>query len=283
MLRRPTFMEQPTSRLAAWSGRFALFGLAVVVLSIIIVRTGLLEIVPALATFAAGLMFAGLAILSAFASFVTIWRQGLGGLRYSVLGIFLGLALLAYPGYLGYRASKLPMIADITTDPDNAPAFDVLARLRPRGSSAYPGQAVAAKQEAAYPDIAPLQLEVAPKLAYDIALELVTRRRWHIVDALPPVPGRRPGVIEAVARTLIMGFRDDVVIRVSAAGAGSRVDMRSASRYGLHDFGANAARVRTLLGAIDETVNALPEAPPPPPPRKNRRPSGRGDRLSARR
>ena len=242
-------------------------------LSIIIVRIGLLEIVPALATFAAGLMFAGLAILSAFASFVTIWRQGLGGLRYSVLAIFLGLALLAYPGYLAYRASKLPMIADITTDPANPPAFDVLARLRPRGSSAYPGQAVAAKQEAAYPDIAPLQLEIAPKLAYDMALELVNRRRWHVVDALPPVPGRRPGVIEAVARTLIMGFRDDIVIRVSAAGAGARVDMRSASRYGLHDFGANAARVRTLLGAIDEEVNALPEQPAPPPPPTAKKPA----------
>jgi uncharacterized protein (DUF1499 family) len=273
MLRRPAFMHQQTSRLAAWSGRSALFGLVVVVLSIIIVRTGLLEIVPALATFAAGLMFAGLAILFAFASFVTIWRQGLGGLRYSIMGIFLGLALLAYPSYLGYRASKLPMIADITTDPANPPAFDVLARLRPRGSSAYPGQAVAAKQEAAYPDIAPLQLEVTPKLAYDMALELIARRRWHVVDALPPVPGRRPGVIEAVARTLIMGFRDDVVIRVSAAGAGARVDMRSASRYGMHDFGANAARVRTLLGTLEEEVNALPEAPPTPTPTPEKKPA----------
>ena len=268
MLRRSAFLEQPMSRLAVWSGRFAIFALAVVVLSIVIVRIGLLEIVPALATFGAGLMFAALAILLAFGSFVTIWRQGLGGLRYSMMGIFLGLALLAYPGYLAYRASKLPMIADITTDPDNPPAFDVLARLRPRGSSAYPGTAVAQAQEAAYPDIAPVQVEAAPKLVYDIALELVTRRHWHVVDALPPVPGRRAGIIEAVARTPVMGFRDDVVIRVSAADTGARVDMRSASRYGLHDFGANAARVRTLLGTIEDAVNALPEPPPAPPPVK---------------
>ena len=51
-----------------------------------------------------------------------------------------------------------------------------------------------------------------------------------------------------------MGFRDDVVIRVSAAGAGTRVDMRSASRYGLSDFGANAARIRSLLDDIDDAV-----------------------------
>jgi uncharacterized protein (DUF1499 family) len=273
MLRRPSSIHEPVSRLAAWSGRFALFAFAVVVLSIIIVRTGLLEIVPALATFGAGLVFAGFAILLAFASFVTIWRQGLDGMRYSILGMFLGLALLAYPGYLGYRASKLPMIADITTDPGNPPGFDVLARLRPRGSSNYPGAATAQLQRAGYPDITPLQLEVPPKIAYDIALNLVTRRRWHVVDMLAPVPGRRAGVIEAVARTPVMGFRDDVVIRVSAQGAGSRVDMRSASRYGMHDFGANASRVRATLSAIEDEVNALPDAPPTSPPPKKGQPA----------
>lgn len=256
------------SRLAVWSGRFALFALAVVVLSIIIVRSGLLEIVPALATFAAALIFAALAVLLAFASFITIWRQGLSGLGYAVLGLILGLLLLAYPGYLGYRASKLPAIADITTDPANPPRFDVLARLRPRGSSNYPGAAMAERQRTAYPEIAPLQFEAPPKLVYDIALALANKRKWHVVDARPPAPGRRNGDIEAVARTPIMGFRDDVAIRVSAAGAGTRVDVRSASRYGFHDFGANASRVRALLEDIDNAVNAAPEPRPPVPEKK---------------
>jgi uncharacterized protein (DUF1499 family) len=275
MLRRPSFMEEPKSRLAIWSSRCALFALAVVVLSIVIVRIGLLEIEPALATFAAGLVFAAFAILLAFASFVTIWRQGLDGLRFSMLGLFLGLTLLAYPGYLGYRASKLPMIADITTDPVTPPPFDVLARLRPRGSIDYPGAATARQQVAAYPDVVPLQVDLAPKRVYDIALNLVTKRKWLIVDTLPPSPTRRNGVIEAVARTFIMGFRDDVVIRVSADGDGTRVDMRSASRYGWHDFGANAARIRALLADIDDTVNALPEPPPTPAPPAKKAPAKR--------
>ena len=118
------------SKLAAWSGRLGLFALAVAALSVIILRSGLLEIVPALATFAAALIFAGLAILLAFASFVVIWRQGLSGLGYSLLGLLLGLLLLAYPGYLGYRASKLPAINDITTDPHDPPRFEAVARLR---------------------------------------------------------------------------------------------------------------------------------------------------------
>ena len=137
MAKRPTFGDEPKSKAAAWSGRLGWFALAVAALSIIIVRSGLLEIEPALATFAASLVFAVLAILLAFAGFIAIWRQGLSGLGSAILGLFLGLMLLAYPGYLGYRASKLPAISDITTDPANPPRFDVLARLRPRGSSDY--------------------------------------------------------------------------------------------------------------------------------------------------
>jgi len=259
MARRPTFGEEPVSRLAAWSARLALFALAVAALSIIIVRSGLLEIEPALATFAAALVFAGLAVLLAFASFIVIWRQGLAGLGSAILGLVLSLLLLAYPGYLGYRASKLPAITDITTDTGNPPRFDALAKQRPRGTSDYPGAAVAQKQRAAYPDIAPLQVNAPPKLAYDMALTLVTKRKWHVVDARPPAAGRREAVIEAVARTPIMGFRDDVVIRVSTTNDGSRIDMRSASRYGLHDFGANAARIRSLLDDLDDAISTAPE------------------------
>jgi uncharacterized protein (DUF1499 family) len=268
---RRSFQDEPMSKVAVWSARLALFALAVAALSIIIVRSGLLELVPALATFAAALVFAGLAILFAFAAFVVIWRQGLPGLGRALLGLFLGLALLAYPAYLGLRATKLPEISDITTDPANPPRFDVLTRLRPRGTNDYPGAQVAALQRAAYPDIVPLELDVPPRIAYDAALAIVTKRKWYIGDSRAPTLSRREGVIEAVARTPIMGFRDDVVIRVTPIGQGARIDVRSASRFGLHDFGANASRVRRLLEDIDDAVSsmpeprALPERKPPPP------------------
>jgi len=247
------------SKIATWSSRLGLFAFAVAALSIIIVRSGLLEIVPALATFGAALVFAGLAILFAFAAFIVIWRQGLSGLGHALLGLFLGLALLAYPAYLGTRALRLPPISDITTDTANPPRFDVLARLRPRGRTDYPGPAVAALQRTAYPDIVPLELDVPTKTAYDAALALVTKRKWYIGDARSPTLARRDGVIEAVARTPIMGFRDDVVIRVTPVGQGTRVDMRSASRFGNHDLGANASRIRSLLEDIDDTASSVPE------------------------
>jgi len=279
MARRP-FHDEPTSKTAVWSSRLGLFAFVVAALSIIIVRSNLLEIVPALATFGAALVFAGLAILLAFGGFIVIWRQGYSGLGRALLGLFLGLALLAYPAYLGTRALKLPAISDVTTDTANPPRFDVLARQRPRDRTDYPGQTVAALQRAGYPDIAPLELDVAPKVAYDAALALVTKRKWTIGDARAPTLARRDGVIEAVARTPIMGFRDDVVIRVTAMGSGTRIDVRSASRVGSHDFGANASRIRSLLEDLDDAVGSAPEPrslpeKKPPPPKKGQQPEKR--------
>jgi len=256
---RRSFHGEATSRIAIWSSRLGLFAFVVAALSIIIVRSALLEIVPALATFAAALVFAALAILLAFAGFVVIWRKGVLGLGRALLGLFLGVALLAYPGYLGIRAVRLPPISDITTDLVNPPRFDVLARLRPRDRVDYPGAAAAALQRAAYPDIAPLDLDVPVRVAYDAALALITKRKWTIGDARAPGPGRREGVIEAVTRTPIMGFRDDVVIRFVPLGQGTRIDMRSASRVGTHDLGANASRIRSMFEDIDDFVSAAPE------------------------
>jgi Protein of unknown function (DUF1499) len=208
MLRRAILDQLPMSKLAQWSNRLGWFALTVTGLSIIVVRSGILEAAPALATFAAALGCSVLAILFGLASFIVIWRHGLKGLGQATNGTLLGLALLAYPVYLGYLGIQLPMINDITTDPDNPPHFDVLAHLRPRGTSNYPGTNVAALQHTAYPNILPLQLDVQPQTAYQIALTIVTKRNWHILDAQSPAPGRG-GIIEAVARTPIMGRHTD--------------------------------------------------------------------------
>ena len=120
-------------------------------------------------------------------------------------------------------------------------------------------------QRKAYPDVVPLQVELPVRAAFDTARKVIDKRKWlEVVDARPPAGARRDGVIEAVARTTIMGFRDDVVVRVTPMGAGTRIDVRSASRDGSHDFGANAWRVRSLLEDIDDAVGTVPEPRPPP-------------------
>jgi uncharacterized protein (DUF1499 family) len=265
---RRLILEQGTSRLAIWARRLAFFSLAAAFLSIVIVHSGIMEMRPALATFGAALVMAVLALLLAFAAFVSIWQDGSLGIGASLTAIFLALLLLAYPTYLAIAARDLPWIYDITTDPIDPPRYDTLARVRPRDANPviYAGLSAAEQQREAYPEIEPLESDVDARIAYSAAHVVVTQRRWRIVEARSPEQGRREGRIEAVARTPIMGFRDDVVVRVREIQGGARVDVRSSSRYGQFDFGANAARVRRLLDDIEaEIENQRPEEPEPPP------------------
>jgi hypothetical protein len=258
---------EPTSRLAIWSRRIAGFALVASFLAIIIVRSGLLEIRPALATFAGALAIAVVALLVALAAFVVIWMEGLAGMAAALSAMAMSLALLAYPAYLGYKAYKLPRIYDITTDPIDPPRYEALARLRPRDANPviYAGLYAAEQQRIAYPDVGPLGTNATPEAAYSASLAAVNRRKWRVVDARPPQAGRREGHIEAVARTPIMGFRDDVVVRVRAEPDGARIDARSSSRYGEFDFGTNAKRVRDLINEIEDNIRAQkPEKPERP-------------------
>jgi uncharacterized protein (DUF1499 family) len=265
MVRRIVF-HQGTSRLALWARRIALFSLAAAILSIIIVHSGLLEIRPALVTFGASMALAILALLLAFAAFVSIWKDGLIGMGASLSAIGIAVLLLAYPTYIAIKARNLPWIYDITTDPIDPPRYDTLAKARPRDANpiVYAGLTAAELQLEAYPDIEPLDADIDTRSAYNAALSIINRRRWRVVEARAPDQGRPEGRIEAVARTPIMGFRDDVIVRVRAFEGGARVDVRSSSRYGSFDFGANAARIRSLLEDIEgEFAYQAPDEPPP--------------------
>lgn len=286
MVRRRV-IEEPVSRLAAWSLRLALFSLVATFMALIVVRSGALDLVPALSTLAGALVLAAVAILLAFGAGIVIWRDGLGGLRQAVLAVLIGLALIGYPAYLGARAYQLPAIYDVTTDPIDPPQFDAIARLRPRDANpiAYQGLYAAELQHAAYPDIDPEETTASPQEAFDVAMKIVVRRKWRVVDARPPrgpVAGRpADGVIEAVARSLILGFPEDVVLRIRATTDGTRIDVRSASRYGRGDLGSNAARVRNLITDIDAVLSApQPEKPQEKalPPRPVPQPRGRSVR-----
>jgi uncharacterized protein (DUF1499 family) len=220
------------------------------------VRSGLLELEPALGTFGGALLLSVIGVVLALGAFVVIWKDGIGGTGYAFTAIGIGLLLNAYPAYLAYRAYHLPMINDITTDPLDPPRFDMLSRLRPRGTVEYAGLYAAEQQREAYPDVEPLTVTAAPRAAYDTIMATIIRRKWRVVVDRPPTDGRRDGLIEAVARTAVMGFRDDVAIRVRPSGEGTRIDVRSASRYGRHDFGTNAGRIRSLLEDVEDRITS---------------------------
>lgn len=256
-----SYQTEPVSSLALWARRLAVFAAVAAVVSIFIVRFGFLEVKPALATFLGALGFAGLSILVALAGFVAIWRNGSHGMSRIVMALALDAVILAYPAYLALQYRKLPPIHDITTDPIDPPRFEALARLRAgdgTNTAVYAGLYSAELQRAAYPDIEPVDLDVPVQRAYDVALAVVTKRKWLIIDERAPQLPRRIGRIEAVARTPIMGFREDVTIRVTPDGEGSRVDIRSSSRYFESDLGSNAARITKLIADINTAADNTP-------------------------
>jgi len=264
------YQSEPVSSLATWSRNLAIFSLVAVVVSTIIVRFGFLEMKPALATFFGALALAGLSILVGLAAFAAIWQNGSRGMGRIVLALLINAVILAYPAYLGLQYRKLPPIHDITTDPIDPPRFEALARLRAgegTNPAVYAGLYSAEQQRAAYPDIETVELDVPAQRAYEITLAIVNKRKWRVVDERPPQP-RREGRIEAIAQTLIMGFREDVSIRIRADGDDSRVDIRSASRYFDSDLGSNAARVSKLIEDINTAADVKPTTKKPAAPAK---------------
>ena len=160
--------------------------------------------------------------------------------------LVLNLLVAAPPLVLYRQAQGLPKIHDISTDTADPPAFVAVLPLRQGARNPVEYRAdTAAQQRIGYPDIAPLRLDVPPAEAFARAERAARAMGWEVVAVVPSALR-----IEATATTLLFGFKDDVVIRIRPQGQGSLVDVRSLSRIGGSDVGANAARIRSFLGKL---------------------------------
>lgn len=247
---RRLIIEEPVSRPARWSPRVAFFALAAAGIAVLVTRGQTGAVGPALVAVLAALALSLLAIGLALAAFVRIWREGRRGFGLAVGGLLLALATLAYPAYFGLRGLLLPAITDVTTDIENPPTFSrSRLALAARDGRLPPDPSPAAReaQREAYPQIAPLTLDLTPEEAFEIARKAAANRRWEIVETLKP--GGRVGIgrIEAVAYTPLLHLPEDVTVRIRPRADGARIDVRAASRLTGHDFGEGADRIRAYL------------------------------------
>ncbi len=164
--------------------------------------------------------------------------------------VALAFALAAFvpPLVLLEEAKRAPPIHDITTDPFDPPAFNALLPIRkqsPNGAD-YGGIEIAKQQQEGYPDIKSLVVKSPPTETMQKAIDAARSGGWEIVSSDTPT-----GRIEATDTTQWFGFKDDIVVRIRPeASGGSRVDVRSVSRVGGSDVGANAKRVRKFLSRV---------------------------------
>jgi len=235
--------QHNTPALVAWCGYLAMALLVALPLSVLTVRSGawqpglLLYALASLGSMALLILFIVLLLLPRFAR----WRTHIGGRAVLTLPGALALLMLTLTG------GDAPRIHDITTDTSDPPIFVTAAAKRGTGANTLDIKPeVIAQQKAAYPDLGTAHTTLDTDAAFTRALQVTRELGWEIYHQ-----DRAAGVIEAVDTTPIMGFKDDVIIRVSNASDGVHVDLRSVSRIGEGDIGANAKRIRHFIDAFE--------------------------------
>ncbi|MFT4517796.1 MAG: hypothetical protein ACI9JM_000173 [Halioglobus sp.] len=224
-----------------WAGYLAITFLLVLPLAVLTVRSGAWQqglMMYALACLGSVLILILSGVLLLLPKFAP-HRAGLG-LR----------ALIALPGallllsLLGGR--DYPPIHDISTNTDDPPLFITAENVRGEGANPLDIKPdFITQQLEAYPDLQTLQSTLTIDKAYDQALATVNTMGWEVYHE-----DKNAGFIEAVATTGIMAFKDDIVIRVRSNAAGALIDVRSVSRVGVGDIGANALRIRAFAEAF---------------------------------
>ena len=250
---RRLLAEDPITRAGPLARNLAVFALLATGIALLVVRDPRADVNAALVALGAGLAVALLAILAAAFAFVRVWIDGARGLGAALGGLLLAVLVLAYPAYAGLRGIRVPAVADISTDPDSPPAFS-RARLafaaRDGRYPPEPGKPAREAQRRAYPQIAPLTLDIDADQAFELARQAAVKRRWQIVEAIRPGGRMGQGRIDAISRGLLLNLPADVTVRVRPRADGARIDVRSASRLGHRDFGSNADRIRAYLDDV---------------------------------
>ena len=233
-----------------WSFKFSLLAVLIGALAVLGYRLNVVDFQPALW---------GL-IVSTFIGLLAIVLGSIGTLRAikakrpetiasTMAGSTLGI-LVVMPVFLTVLGGAgAPRIHDITTDLENPPEFVAIKAIRtPEHNSLdrLKPENLALLQQEGYPDLGSVWINRPFAQVFEQAIALVKKRGWEIA-AVSAANGR----IEATDTTPIMGFKDDIVIRMQEMGNRTRVDMRSVSRVGESDLGVNAKRIRLFLTDLE--------------------------------
>ena len=165
----------------------------------------------------------------------------------SLIALVIALAVVYVPLNVARQGAKVPVIHDISTDLENSPVFETVLSLRKESDNSLAlDPEVQAQQKRHYVDLKPLVVAATPAETFDKVLEVMDDKGWKIASA-----DRTTGRVEATVETALFKFKDDVVVRLVAIDGGTKVDMRSASRVGQSDLGANAGRIEDFFDALD--------------------------------
>jgi|GEM_PF-6317 len=191
-------------------------------------------------------------LVAAFGGWKRLWKKAL-------LNIGFTAATIGALGAMIGMAAQAPRIHDVATDwsvpiqfsakvmADRGPDANIVEPnpVMPLDGGGYAGRRISAINAETCPAARPVILSTDTATAYQTAKAALQKSGLTIVTDEPS-----NGRLEAYAASLIYGFKDDVAIRVRRQGVGSRIDIRSVSRVGLGDLGANCKRIGKLSAAM---------------------------------
>ncbi len=184
-----------------------------------------------------------------------IWQKPHGRFTSALaISAVVGLFSFYLPFSQWQTAQSVPPIHDISTDLDNPPEFVAVVPLRKDAPNPpeYAGEDTAQQQREAYPELQPLRLDQSVTEVFDAAQAVVESQAWELVGAERLDDGTAR--VEATDTTLWFGFKDDLIVRIQPDETGSRVDVRSKSRLGRSDVGANARRIELFMEKLQEEL-----------------------------
>ncbi|HEY6631020.1 MAG TPA: DUF1499 domain-containing protein [Rhizobiaceae bacterium] len=265
------FLERRVSNATVWSRRVALFSVVLFLTAVMGHRVGFLatpDFFPVLAVVAA---LAVLTLLFAIRALFLFWDHGGKGGGTLLFAILVALLVLTPFGITAYRGFSLPMLNEVSTDTDDPPEFTMAAAQRVGSMNRIEPftQERRKLQQDNYPTATGRRYGAPIAQVAEVVRNVLDNRGWPIVSSTDFPPEATEITIEAEAASPLLGLPADVVIRLIDEGSSTYVDMRSASRYGPHDFGDNASRITLFLADLDVEVAYLtvvtPVEPAEPP------------------
>ncbi|KZK90236.1 hypothetical protein PsAD46_01760 [Pseudovibrio sp. Ad46] len=202
-----------------------------------------------LVLFVIGFFMGAAAIVLAAMAVVDLWNNGGKGFGNSFLGTFYGAIVLA-PLFIATLGLYLfPPLNDVSTDMDEPPALIAGDRIDDEIE-----QDKQLMQKASYPDIVPRRFRLPPPELHNAVSSVASSMGWKVIYELPAGFPDEPTYLLMEARMPYFSLKDDVAIRIQPDRVGTLLDIRSASRFGSHDFGTNARRIRGFLASLDKVL-----------------------------
>lgn len=236
-----------TSKWAIWARRLGSLALPMTIIPVFLHREQMITSTDFAVVETVAGAIAALAVLLGLGAFARLWVTGDRGWGRAVSGLLFGLLCLAPFGWLGYQALRFPTINEVTTDFATPLELSSNVRITPTGA------AMRERIAEVFPNARTRSYPVDATEMFTIVEDLVDARGWDVRVRRAPPTALDIGTIDAISMTLL-GWRDEVVIRVTGSAQGSTIDMRSVPLEQFHDFGENGRRIEEFLLALDEKI-----------------------------